>query len=437
MGNIIQSNNGSPSNSNSNTGNNDTKSSSDDSTNNNNKTDSPERQHHLQMMKYCFFKNVQHRNWPSVEAAVGSNPLLAAQRDALGCTTLHMTCSLNPPVSTLKSLTASFPEALRMKDGQGRLPLHVAVVHGGDLSVLVARYPGAVQEGDRRGQTPLHHVLLWHTASAHHGHDNHHDHTNYSYHYHHDFPWESFRVLLHASDARLIAHQQDQFGYTPLKIAWESYNSVVPWNEHELQERKTTEWNKLEAMLTKCATSTTTTTIYNNIKLLHTAASISSCPLGLWELLVERYPHQVAESDEVTGSLPLELALTAHGDGDNGDIVRSLLRSYPHAARRRSPSLPLHVALRHGRTWEDVVRDLFAVYPEALRTPDPATHLPPFCLPALQHDAVVLDTDAPKPELTTTEDLARLETMYQLLRADPSVLRCQHGSDINTAITIT
>lgn len=230
-------------------------------------------------MKYCFFKLLQHRDWTSVRSAIESNPILAAQRDSLGCTTLHMTCSLQPTYEIISALYQKYPDAIQMVDGQGRLPLHVAVMHGADVSILqalVSYYPESVSQVDGRGQLPLHYLLLWHTTPLN-RHPN--AHLSNRYAYHSPFPMDALSLLLpldsyratrhdsipvvageqtvsrashqeHLSCPRVMA-KRDEYRYTPLMLCWESYRiGLSPWNsEEENMERQKREWNKLEAIV--------------------------------------------------------------------------------------------------------------------------------------------------------------------------------------------
>lgn len=51
------------------------------------------------------------------------------------------------------------PEAVKEKDGSGRMPLHVAVWKGASIEVtqlLIDEYPDALMEGNENGDLPLH-----------------------------------------------------------------------------------------------------------------------------------------------------------------------------------------------------------------------------------------------------------------------------------------
>jgi ankyrin repeat protein len=74
--------------------------------------------------------------------------------------------------------------------------------------------------------------------------------------------------------------------------------------------------------------------------------------------------------------------------------------------------LPLHAAIRSGKTWTEGVKSLVEAYPEALAIPHPSTSLYPFMLAAEDnHDNV--------------------EMVYELLRHTPSLMgeiMCNHNS---------
>jgi ankyrin repeat protein len=57
-------------------------------------------------------------------------------------------------------LVTQYPEALRVRDNNGCLPIHVAVAHGaaatGAVPFLVEQYPQATATANDRGKLPLH-----------------------------------------------------------------------------------------------------------------------------------------------------------------------------------------------------------------------------------------------------------------------------------------
>lgn len=428
------------------------------------------KDYHLQM-KYCFFKLLQHRDWTSVKKAISSNPILAAQRDTLGCTTLHMTCSLNPTVDILFTIYRAFPDAVRMTDGQGRLPIHVAIIHGAHVSViqsLISFFPESVDVGDCRGQLPIHHLLLSHTTPGN-AHPNAHPSSRYEYHYR--FPEDLFHLLLQADFNLAVIRRMDFHGYTPLALGWESYRSVVPWNEQELEERKSKEWNKLETMLYASYQAMQERRddhddnsneesnikfplrriVPSNWKILHAAVGIgeSWCPIGLFQLLIEKVPEQVMEVDE-NENLPLIFLLdkdtalkkpnrSFHMNISNKKesqsvstrFVQGLLQIHPQAARiphSKNQRLPLHLALSNGRGWFDGVKDIFMAYPEAVTVQDPVTGCLPFLMPAVASydchgSSASLNIDEDDTEDGSRGQIFLVETMYNLLLADPSILQ--------------
>lgn len=473
-------------------------------------------------MKYCFFKLLQHRDWTSVQSAIQCNPILAAQRDSLGCTTLHMTCSLHPTYEIISSIYQKFPSAIEMTDGQDRLPLHVAVLHGADVSILqalISFFPEAVKKGDGRGQLPLFHFLLWHTTPGN-RHPN--AHPSSLYEYHSSFPMEILQLLLPSSSSFMI--QRDVYGYTPLNLCWESYRSVVHWNEEEYEERRKMEWKKLEIIL--CASfhgmplprevlrwnsPSETNLNYRRIhpnfplprvnfqwKMLHAAVGMGEywCPRDLFSLLLEKFPEQVRERNE-EGNYPLIMALepkvsynktlqdfhafrmshghlglnpqgsTIHSNPNSyhsnsananpnnepllpssssslsspihiptrpfsNEFIKPLLQQFPLAGQiphSKTHQLPLHIALHQQRGWHEGVADLFHVYPEAVSVVDPISGLLPFAMPSLSCkekgplSSLPTTSKILETEMEEKEELCRIDTIYHLLQADPTVLQ--------------
>ena len=371
-------------------------------------------------MKYCFFKLLQHRDWKSVQKAIGSNPILAAQRDPLGCTTLHMTCSLNPTMNIISTIYNAFPDAVKMTDGQGRLPIHVAVIHGAHASIirsLLSYFPESVNIGDYRGQLPLHHLLLWHTTP---GNNHPNAHPNNRYEYHSPFPLETFHLLLQADSNGSMIRKRDRHGYTALSLAWESYRSVVQWNSQELEERKDLEWEKLQTIIYASHHPTFShfhISSPSNFKIVHAAVEIGDAwlPLDCFRLLLDKFPEQIMQMND-DGNLPLHLALNQplnYSINSTPTILQILLQIYPNAAQipyTNNQRLPLHMALVHGREWNQGIQDLFLSYPEALTIKDPVTGVYPFLMPFFKKNQFKEQSDN------------TIETIYHLLQADPSVL---------------
>ena len=487
-------------------------------------------------MKYCFFKLLQHRDWTSVQNAIQSNPILAAQRDSLGCTTLHTTCSLHPTFEILSIIYQKFPSAIKMTDGQSRLPLHVAVMHGADpeiLQALISYYPEALVKKDCRGQLPLHHLLLWNTTP---GNEHPNAFPSSRYEYHSTFPMDILMLLLPFREKyclhrcskssknnfkpmtdteSLITTHRDMYGYTPLALSWESYRSVVPWNEEEYEERRQREWKKLEVLLfssyygmphpnnahvvennDSMSVSShrrihhqffsmgigmlpptlpfSTGSSNSKFKLLHAAVGMGAeywCPHELFFLLIEKYSAQIQDVNE-EGNLPLMMCLdpkipaqdtltdfsrlqnlekrstiysslqanNAPSSSSSGVLprpfsnvfIKPLLLHHPAAAQiphTKTNQLPLHVALHNQRGWFEGVEDIFNAHPEALYISDPVTGFLPFCIPSLSlqnkqraKNSCTVQTKEFKEKIDSFEEKFCIETIYHLIKADPSVL---------------
>ena len=86
----------------------------------------------------------------------------AKYRDADGLLPLHWACSGAPPVSIVEALLESYPSAARKRDHEGSTPLHFATHYSASVSVvdkLLSVYPEAVTIQDKYGRTPLYHAI--------------------------------------------------------------------------------------------------------------------------------------------------------------------------------------------------------------------------------------------------------------------------------------
>ena len=153
-------------------------------------------------------------------------------------------------------------------------------------------------------------------------------------------------------------------------------------------------------------------------KLLHTAISFS-CPKPLIELLCQLNPGQLLERDDF-GRTPLFVACQVHSNDqvDNArcvNVINLLLRKDSGACRMvdENGNLPLHAAIQSGHEWTKVLKPMLAAEPRALRSRAPGG-LYPFMLAASNENR---NGDGKSKRL---DDLQKLTSVFELLRADPS-----------------
>lgn len=86
----------------------------------------------------------------------------AKYHDADGLYPLHWTCCGGPPISIVEALLESYPSAARKRDHEGSTPLHFATHYsasGSVVEMLLLAYPEAVTIQDKYGRTPLYHAI--------------------------------------------------------------------------------------------------------------------------------------------------------------------------------------------------------------------------------------------------------------------------------------
>jgi hypothetical protein len=138
------------------------------------------------------------------------------------------------------------------------------------------------------------------------------------------------------------------------------------------------------------------------------------------ELATKGNAHLLREPDE-DGNLPLHIAAANRKFTDDKrerfNSVAYLVSEYPQAAavRNNKGELPLHLAIRSGKTWEKGVESIYLAYPGAVLERDPA-----FGLYAFKVAAVVGEGS-----------MESLTTCYHLLKAFPELERFERYSTKN------
>jgi ankyrin repeat protein len=92
---------------------------------------------------------------------VQTYPNAVRVRDAEGFLPLHWACYHGAVASVLQVLVAAWPESVRETISYGRLPLHLACRQNATLDrvqVLVPKYPAALEQASTQGMLPLHYA---------------------------------------------------------------------------------------------------------------------------------------------------------------------------------------------------------------------------------------------------------------------------------------
>ena len=332
------------------------------------------------------------------------------------------TSSNNSETQPPPGLQGYVEESLRMRDVDGDTPLHAACRCGAPMDVLellLKAYPEAVHQRDYEGLTPL--LRLW----------------------------VRYVVILGDDVLANIQGPADVTGQ--LLEAWQKTELLLKYAYHQHQLLEQQEAVLLPPMDNinsigeeKKMQAETDATITNHdhtptpFSVVHAVAAVD-CPRPVVRIATVIYPHQVLEKD-AQGRTPLLIAAKSpvfkvrdlsdggymledriHGDdvasnpnnsilededtSGQPSVVNILLDASREAARIRDPNgrLPVHLALKTGKRWNQGVGDLIHSYPEGLNIPGPSTKLVPFQLAAWG---------------TKTD----LNTLFETLRTNPALL---------------
>lgn len=232
----------------------------------------------------------------------------------------------------------------------------------------------------------------------------------------------------------------DGDGSTPLSLLWERHQISLlrTWRteRYRLWDESDSVWRRIMCVyraLQKCTAPTNTEhhslpgqfgSCYPPFTPIHLAAAHPSPPC-LFPLMIQVYKQQLQERD-TNGQLALAIACespTANRSFDVLTKIQLLLREYPEAARMLDPKhgqYPLLIALASGILWNDGVESLIQACPMTLSIRDSSTGLFPFALAALPKTKTkreIMDGDS------MVMECLELDTIYNTLRADPSVLK--------------
>ena len=226
-------------------------------------------------------------------------------------------------------------------------------------------------------------------------------------------------------------------------------------------------WTKLRFFIKNCCPHLNQGAKLLDDYILHAALGIPETPPSLVELLIRLMPHARYEVDPATGALPIHLACRywvgidgselkklASGNNDNKvgsdevepsvEMVLNLLLAgdFSLVWRRYKSRLPLHLAIMGSKPLS-VLQTLISLDRKTASVRDPVTKLFPFQLAAMARDAAgrsagLKSLASSRPSFTNGMgtggsgfdkkllrrmlDLEQLGTIYDLLRACPSVV---------------
>lgn len=132
----------------------------------------------------------------------------------------------------------------------------------------------------------------------------------------------------------------------------------------------------------------------------------------LTETILERHPESVNQPN-LQGNLPLHLALKTAKPWE--DVLAPLIDACPESVRPKNTvngRVPLHLAILHYPSRSKVIHNIWKSHPEATILPDPSTQLFAFQLAALSDNRQDM-----------ASDLDQVSDIFFFLRAAPQVLR--------------
>jgi ankyrin repeat protein len=153
---------------------------------------------------------------------------------------------------------------------------------------------------------------------------------------------------------------------------------------------------------------------------------------GGLEDLYEAFPDALQQAEDNERHW-YALHMAVNNESSSSSLIQKLVELYPQAAARADGHgrYPLHLACGSGRGWEDCLGLLFEACPSALSQADVSGMLP-FHIAALRYchtepatQVVTLPsccTGIPESAEDNSEDMQELAILFQLLRADPTVL---------------
>jgi hypothetical protein len=398
--------------------------------------------------------------------------------DPDGLYPLHWACSGGPPLSIVEALIDSYPSAARKIDHEGSTPLHFATHYSASVSViekLLLAYPEAVSMQDKYGRTPLYHAIeksaninvIQALIRA--------DKTTTV------LPClpKELRDIHEELGKYDGALRRAISVRTPLFLAW----TAVLGDAHARKTFQGKKWDKAMHLLMAAYETISTSrfvvtdlTPPRRVPAEHFLRAAITLDIFLPDAVVPIAIKSVvvAASNSSFKSKPRDDAILYSGadilaaaaetepfsEQRSTDLIRMIIEAFPFAASQSTAGrrTPLGIAAAAGKLWTIGAIDLiFAAAPDAVSQPDPISGLAPFMLAAARSEEAKehnldfsrakilrlwLEKNDPynlltrkdnkrqqQPLVASQKDIleqeyenAKLETVYQLIQSDPTVL---------------
>jgi ankyrin repeat protein len=328
------------------------------------------------------------QHWSSVLERSAYKRKEARHQDADGLLPLHWAASGGPPVEVVDALLQAYPKGASAVDQEGSTALHFACHYGANASVmevLLRTHPDSIRMQDKHGRSPLYHAvdkranlqvieLLVHADPS--------------------LitkpclpPNPELAAKVRARDGRPLEHR------TPLFMAWAQV--VMASRNSSRTNTNTRLWEKSDLLLQAAYAYHTSQRI--TYRLVHATVRLDSyLPPQLLSFALELYPEHLTARDE-EGRVPLAVAAATHQlfTSRSRDVVTHLLQAHPEAAQMvdTAGNTPLALALACGKAWNAGVQELFTASPEVIGSRDGSTKL----YPALQAAATIVGEEEDEP----------------------------------------
>jgi len=323
------------------------------------------------------------QQWSRLIDRVTSHRREARQIDGDGLMPLHWACSGGPPVEVIEALLKAHPRASKRTDNSDSTALHFACHYGASASVvqvLLNAYPQTVYQKDKYGRTPLYHAVnksssldvirvlveadpsmtiepCLPTKSS----------------YQHN--------SAKSTDSRPLHHR------TPLFLAWSAVASTSPHTRRRRRNGKV--WEKAHLLLEAAYCQVSTSKRLKSRKqctyqMLHAVIMLDSyLPPHAIHLALERHPEQLRQPDTVDGRRPLAIAAESRSSRAP-EMIKLLVKAHSQAARAPDANgqTALSIALESGKQWHEGVKTIFDAAPDMLTHRDAKTHLYPALMAA-------------------------------------------------------
>jgi hypothetical protein len=337
-------------------------------------------------------------------------------------TPIHLACQNRAPVELIGLLIDANPEALVQQDRQGRTPLHLTILNGGDEQtiLLILRRGGKIAASlqSPRVGSPLHVACMFNTSPS------------------------IFEALVQAN-IDMATTPSGEKGFKPAELVLNRFflrfkrnytivDADVDVNDNRKEiKRNHPALRDLVARITILLSATRAGKCRDNVRRHCGELNIHDLIANLsllgnispfLDIAVRLNPDQVSKTDN-QGNFPLHLVVRNPSTSPpcapiyrprkffvSRDPIEVLATYFPIAASipDQCGDLPLHVALKSGeRKWGDGLSSLVKAFPFALQRQDRGTGLFPFQLPVV---------------FLVGSELDSLDTIFELLIACPIVV---------------